>query len=228
MGQHQRCIAWIFLPVLFLMALLAPINNAAAQDGSRIVYVSRTGTKYHYVKDCSGMRNPSSMTLDQAISSGKTPCSNCVHEGSESGSAAGGTTSKPSTGDVPSKPVEKPIWPFVDVYSGTSHSADISWLYDSGVTRGWPHSDGQTEFRPYQNVTRQDMAAFLYRLAGSQNLSLPKRIGRILVTSIPHLTIVKRSIGAHPWASQKVGWNRTVDIPSEGCGMLKDAIWRLF
>lgn len=170
MGQHQRRIAWIFLPVLFLMALLAPINNAAAQDGSRIVYVSRTGTKYHYVKDCSGMRNPSSMTLDQAISSGKTPCSNCVHEGSESGSAAGGaggTTSKPSTGDVPSKPVEKPIWPFVDVYSGTSHSADISWLYDSGVTRGWPHSDGQTEFRPYQNVTRQDMAAFLYRLAGS-------------------------------------------------------------
>lgn len=123
MGQHQRRIAWIFLPVLFLMALLAPINNAAAQDGSRIVYVSRTGTKYHYVKDCSGMRNPSSMTLDQAISSGKTPCSNCVHEGS--GSAGG----------VPSKPVEKPIWPFVDVYSGTSHSADISWLYDSGVTR---------------------------------------------------------------------------------------------
>lgn len=168
MKLYQRRAMAFLLPVLFVMAFFVPINTAVAQDASRIVYVSRTGTKYHYVKDCSGMTNPLSMTLGQAISKGKKPCSNCVHDGGGSGSAGGGTGSGTGgTTTKPSQPAEKPIWPFLDVYAGTSHSSDISWLYDSGVTKGWPRSDGQTEFRPYQNVKRQDMAAFLYRLAGS-------------------------------------------------------------
>ena len=52
---------------------------------------------------------------------------------------------------------------FVDVNSETPHADDIKWLADKGIAEGW--SDGT--FRGMDSVKRQDMAAFLYRLAGS-------------------------------------------------------------
>ncbi|MBW3091137.1 S-layer homology domain-containing protein [Bifidobacterium miconisargentati] len=54
---------------------------------------------------------------------------------------------------------------FSDVNAQTPHAADIEWLANSGITKGY--SDGT--FRPAATVNRQDMAAFLYRLAGSPN-----------------------------------------------------------
>ena len=53
--------------------------------------------------------------------------------------------------------------PFLDVDPTTSHYADIIWLAGEGTDIGYP--DGS--FRPYDFVTRGDMAAFLYRLSGS-------------------------------------------------------------
>ena len=41
------------------------------------VWVSRTGTKYHADSSCSGMKNPSSMTKQEAESQGYSPCSKC-------------------------------------------------------------------------------------------------------------------------------------------------------
>ena len=52
---------------------------------------------------------------------------------------------------------------FSDVDSGTSHAKEIGWLASTGISEGFP--DGT--FRPMAGVARQDMAAFLYRLAGS-------------------------------------------------------------
>lgn len=52
---------------------------------------------------------------------------------------------------------------FPDVTPETSHYEDILWLSSTGITEGFP--DGT--FRGMQAVARQDMAAFLYRLAGS-------------------------------------------------------------
>ena len=52
---------------------------------------------------------------------------------------------------------------FNDVYTNTPHVDDILWLVESGITTGF--SDGG--FHPYANVARCDMAAFMYRLAGS-------------------------------------------------------------
>lgn len=42
-----------------------------------MVWVSRKGKKYHSNPDCSNMKNPSHITLDEAISSGRGPCSKC-------------------------------------------------------------------------------------------------------------------------------------------------------
>jgi hypothetical protein len=38
------------------------------------------------------------------------------------------------------------------------------WLAESGISEGWKHEDGTAEFRPYANVARADMAAFLHRM----------------------------------------------------------------
>lgn len=50
---------------------------------------------------------------------------------------------------------------FPDVNASTPHAEDIAWLAESGISTGYP--DGT--FRGGDAVTRQDMAAFLRRLA---------------------------------------------------------------
>ena len=52
---------------------------------------------------------------------------------------------------------------FTDVNSGTGHYEDILWLADNKISTGYPDKT----FRPMEVVYRQDMAAFLYRLADS-------------------------------------------------------------
>ncbi|TGO03927.1 Glycerol-3-phosphate ABC transporter, periplasmic glycerol-3-phosphate-binding protein [Serinibacter arcticus] len=55
--------------------------------------------------------------------------------------------------------------PFVDVPLGTLFFDEIRWLSDAGISTGWPTADGEREFRPFNPVARDAMAAFLYRLA---------------------------------------------------------------
>lgn len=64
--------------------------------------------------------------------------------------------------DDPDNPGTPDIW-FTDVNKNTDHYEDIIWLAENGISAGYP--DGS--FRPMGTVVRQDMAAFLYRLAGS-------------------------------------------------------------
>lgn len=62
-----------------------------------------------------------------------------------------------------SRPV---VYPFSDVNDSTPHVADIMWTYQKKISEGWV-VNGAREYRPAAQVTRQDFAAFLYRLAGS-------------------------------------------------------------
>lgn len=52
---------------------------------------------------------------------------------------------------------------FDDITPETPHYKEICWVGSKGVAEGW---DDRT-FRGLESVARQDMAAFLYRLAGS-------------------------------------------------------------
>lgn len=62
-------------------------------------------------------------------------------------------------------PVDLPrTSPFADVPTTSRFYREIVWLADQGVSRGWD-VDGRAEFRPSQSITREAMAAFLYRLA---------------------------------------------------------------
>lgn len=53
---------------------------------------------------------------------------------------------------------------FADINESVAHADDVLWLALSGISTGWELEDGSREFRPYANVARADMAAFLHRL----------------------------------------------------------------
>ena len=55
---------------------------------------------------------------------------------------------------------------FADVDEKTPHRDAILWLAAEGVSTGYKGADGKAEFRPYAEIARCDMAAFLYRMAG--------------------------------------------------------------
>ena len=58
---------------------------------------------------------------------------------------------------------------FSDVDATTSHAKEIWWLAENGISTGWEDGSGKARFRPYATVARQDMAAFLFRLAKLAN-----------------------------------------------------------
>lgn len=76
---------------------------------------------------------------------------------------------------------------FPDVDASTPHRRAILWLASSGISKGWDNGNGTFSFRPYANVARADMAAFLYRLAGEPAFDETSALGFADVNaSTPH------------------------------------------
>ncbi len=65
------------------------------------------------------------------------------------------------------------VSPFKDVAPGMQFYKEISWLASTGVTTGWVEPDRSRTFRPGGTVTREAMAAFLYRIKGSPPILQP-------------------------------------------------------
>ncbi|MFW7413810.1 endo-1,4-beta-xylanase [Demequina sp. SO4-18] len=64
--------------------------------------------------------------------------------------------------------------PFADITpTNTEFYEEIVWLADQGISTGWPVAGGGREFRPFEPITRDAMAAFLYRLDGEPEWSDP-------------------------------------------------------
>lgn len=53
--------------------------------------------------------------------------------------------------------------PFADVSHAHAFYPDIEWMYERGLTNGYLEGTGARDFRPAESVSRQAMAAFLYR-----------------------------------------------------------------
>ncbi|WP_084037993.1 S-layer homology domain-containing protein [Demequina sp. NBRC 110053] len=65
------------------------------------------------------------------------------------------------------------VSPFTDVTARSSEFYDeIAWLEDHGIATGW-RVDGGREYRPLAPITREAMAAFLHRWAGSPAVKTP-------------------------------------------------------
>jgi hypothetical protein len=57
--------------------------------------------------------------------------------------------------------------PFTDVTPQTPFFKEISWLASQGISTGWTEADGTRTYRPTLAVNRDQVAAFVYRFAGS-------------------------------------------------------------
>ena len=101
---------------------------------------------------------------------------------------------------VDAKMKEKPIQPeltFIDVDPTTSHYDDVQWLASSGISTGYP--DGT--YRPYVEVARCDMAAFIRRLAKNNNW-----------------------LDAATWTASEADWNTFKDI-DKSSPHAEDVLW---
>ena len=74
---------------------------------------------------------------------------------------------------------------FADVDESTPHYKAILWLASEGISTGWKAADGTAEFRPYDQIARCDMAAFLYRMAGEPKYETDKGFDDV-VKDTPH------------------------------------------
>lgn len=78
---------------------------------------------------------------------------------------------------------------FKDVDRATPHAEDILWLAHAGISTGWQEPDGTSTFRGMNPVVRQDMAAFLKRLAdaaGKSGVVTPKTDFTDVTMNTPH------------------------------------------
>ena len=83
---------------------------------------------------------------------------------------------------------------FRDVNRSTPHAEDILWLAHAGISTGWKEADGTSTFRGMSPVVRQDMAAFLKRLAakaGKDGGVTPKTDFTDVTAATPHVADVQ-------------------------------------
>ncbi|SJN13378.1 Glycerol-3-phosphate ABC transporter, periplasmic glycerol-3-phosphate-binding protein (TC 3.A.1.1.3) [Leucobacter sp. 7(1)] len=73
----------------------------------------------------------------------------------------------PGTPVVPAKP------PFADVSTSHKFSREIGWMFSSGLSVGVKQPSGNPKYQPKANVTREAMAAFLFRLAADKSFTAP-------------------------------------------------------
>ena len=53
-------------------------TTTSSNPNSEMVWVPKTGSRYHSRSDCSNMNNPTQMTKAEAEKQGKTPCKICI------------------------------------------------------------------------------------------------------------------------------------------------------
>ena len=96
---------------------------------------------------------------------------------------------------------------FTDVNVTTSHALDIKWLAATGVSEGWTEPDGSRTFRGMSTVKRQDMAAFLQRLAGVSDADAKKAVWDGWKGDLSYFLDVNSST-AHSWSIWWLGMKK--------------------
>ena len=94
-----------------------------------------------------------------------------------------------------------PVLTFTDIDESTPHTDEVMWLAKTGVSKGWTEIDGTRTFRPYVDVARCDMAAFIRGLAVSNNW-----------------------LDAATWTPDEEDWNTFTDI-DKNSPHAEDVLW---
>lgn len=67
-------------------------------------------------------------------------------------------------------PIESP---FSDVAPGDPFYKEITWMWQEGLSKGYTEAGGKPSFRPTASLSREAMAAFMYRLEAPKNFTAP-------------------------------------------------------
>ncbi|WAP53054.1 S-layer homology domain-containing protein [Arthrobacter sp. ATA002] len=67
------------------------------------------------------------------------------------------------------------VSPFSDLVGGQKFLAEMNWMHKQGISTGWAEKNGTRTYRPLQPVSREAMAAFMYRLKGSPKFAAPAK-----------------------------------------------------
>ncbi|WP_244304551.1 S-layer homology domain-containing protein [Leucobacter viscericola] len=69
------------------------------------------------------------------------------------------------------------VSPFADVKPGDSYYKEISWMYEAKLSTGYREVSGKPTFRAHDSLSREAMAAFIYRLEAkaSKSFDAPKK-----------------------------------------------------
>jgi hypothetical protein len=142
-------------PPVAVVSALSPDMGAMA--GGTTVTITGTGFGYSTALTFGGVAATSFIVIDDTQIQAVTPAHNAgpvdVVVTTGGGDSATGVNST-FTYVAPEPP---------DVPAGAAFHDEIMWLIGEGIATGWP--DGT--FRPTNSTTRQAMAAYLYRMAGS-------------------------------------------------------------
>ncbi|MGF4043224.1 S-layer homology domain-containing protein [Paenarthrobacter nitroguajacolicus] len=65
--------------------------------------------------------------------------------------------------------------PYADIYAESMFYKEVCWVASEGISQGYVGYDGSLLFGPAGSVTRDAMAAFMYRLAGSPDYTPPSK-----------------------------------------------------
>jgi peptidoglycan/xylan/chitin deacetylase (PgdA/CDA1 family) len=65
------------------------------------------------------------------------------------------------------------VSPFADVSTGQQFYKEMAWLKAQEISTGWTEPNGTVTYRPLQAISRDAMAAFLYRAAGKPAFAAP-------------------------------------------------------
>lgn len=93
---------------------------------------------------------------------------------------------------------------FRDITDGSAFALEINWLATDEITQGWAEPDGTRTFRSAEPVNRDQMAAFLYRLAGKPDF-VPPAVSPF--ADIPTDHAFYREISWLEWKQISTGWN---------------------
>ncbi|QIK61870.1 hypothetical protein G7068_00560 [Leucobacter viscericola] len=61
------------------------------------------------------------------------------------------------------------VSPFRDMKPSDKFYKEVAWMHEMGYATGWAEPTGKPTFRPHLSLSREAMAAFIYRLEASKN-----------------------------------------------------------
>ncbi|WP_193786991.1 S-layer homology domain-containing protein, partial [Leucobacter celer] len=76
--------------------------------------------------------------------------------------------------EAPKGYVAPRVSPFVDVKPGDKFYTQIAWMYEEGLSTGIEQASGKPAFAPRSKISREAMAAFMFRKDAPKGYTAPK------------------------------------------------------